>query len=66
MGDWRFVFEEPKRIQAVTATEVVEVAKRYLVPQHRTATWLVRGTAATARPAAGPFGRPVDQPWDPY
>jgi len=66
MGDWRFVFEEPKRIQAVTATEVVEVARRYLVPQHRTATWLVRGTGATARPAAGPFGRPVDQPWDPY
>lgn len=64
MGDWRFVFEEPRRIQAVTAEEVVEAAKRYLVPQHRTAAWLVRGTAATPRPAAG-LPR-VDQPWDPY
>ena len=63
MGDWRFAFEEPKHIQAVTAAEVVEAAKRYLVPQHRTVSWLVRGTAALPRPAAG---RPtVDQPWDP-
>jgi len=64
MGDWRFVFEEPKRIQAVTAREVVEAAKRYLVPQQRTAAWLVRGTAVLPRPAAG-LPR-VDQPWDPY
>jgi predicted Zn-dependent peptidase len=66
MGDWRFVFEEAKRIQAVTAEEVVEAAKRYLVPQHRTSARLVRGKAATPRPTAGPLGRPVDQPWDPY
>jgi predicted Zn-dependent peptidase len=64
MGDWRFVFEEPKRIRAVTAGEAVEAAKRYLIPQQRTAAWLVRGTAAPPRPAAG-LPR-VDQPWDPY
>jgi predicted Zn-dependent peptidase len=64
MGDWRFVFEEPKRIQAVVAGEVVEAAKRYLIPQQRTAAWLVRGTAAPPRPATG-LPR-VDQPWDPY
>lgn len=60
MGDWRFAFEEPKRIQAVTAGEVVEVAKRYLVPQQRTVAWLVRGAAALPRPPA----RPVAQPWE--
>ncbi len=60
MGDWRFAFEEPKRIQAVTAGEVVEVAKRYFIPQQRTVAWLVRGTAALPRLPA----RPVDQPWE--
>jgi predicted Zn-dependent peptidase len=60
MGDWRFVFEEPKRIQAVTAGEVVEAAKRYLIPQQRTVAWLVRGGATLPRPPA----RPVDQPWE--
>jgi predicted Zn-dependent peptidase len=64
MGDWRFVFEEPKRIQAVMAGEVMEAAKRYLIPQQRTVAWLVRGTAAPPRPATGPPR--VDQPWDPY
>ena len=64
MGDWRFAFEEPKRIQAVTAGEVVEVAKRYLVPQQRTVAWLVRGAAALPRPASGRPARPVDQPWE--
>ncbi|MBI4572543.1 MAG: insulinase family protein, partial [candidate division NC10 bacterium] len=52
-GDWRFAFEERKRIQAVTADEVMAAAQRYLIPRQRTVAWLVRGTAPSARPSAG-------------
>ena len=62
-GDWRFAFEERKKIQAVTAEEVVAVAKRYLLPRQRTAAWLIRGSAAGSRPPATP-GRTVLQPWE--
>lgn len=61
-GDWRFLFEERERIQAVTAEEVVAAAKRYLVPQQRTVAWLLRGSA----PSSGPPVRPgaALQPWE--
>jgi len=62
-GDWRFAFEERKRIQAVTAEEVVDAAKRYLVTRQRTVAWLIRDGTPAQRP---PVGRPGSglQPWD--
>jgi predicted Zn-dependent peptidase len=63
IGDWRFVFEERKKIQAVTAEEVAAVAKRYLVPRQRTVAWLVRGAAPMPRPAPARPGT-VLQPWE--
>jgi len=63
MGDWRYAFEERKRIQAVAADEVIGVAQRYLISRQRTVAWLVRGTAAPARPGAGRPGTGL-QPWE--
>ena len=63
MGDWRYAFEERKRIQAVAADEVIAVAQRYLISRQRTVAWLVRGTAAPARPRAGRPGTGL-QPWE--
>jgi predicted Zn-dependent peptidase len=63
MGDWRFVFEERKRIQAVPAEEVAAVAKRYLVSRQRTVAWLVRASSAPPRPAPARPGAPL-QPWE--
>ncbi|MBI2561400.1 MAG: insulinase family protein [candidate division NC10 bacterium] len=62
-GDWRFAFEERKKIQAVTAEEVVAVARRYLLPRQLTAAWLVRGTAPPSAPPARRPGTPL-QPWE--
>ncbi len=62
-GDWRFAFEERERIQAVTADEVLVVAKRYLLPRQRTVAWLVRGTSVAPRPQPGRTGRTL-QPWE--
>jgi predicted Zn-dependent peptidase len=62
-GDWGFVFEERERNQVVTAEDVLAVAKRYLLPQQRTVTWLVRGgEVMPSRPA----GRPgtAAPPWE--
>ena len=62
-GDWAFVFEERERNQAVTAEDVLAVAKRYLLPQQRTVAWLVRGGGVVpSRPA----GRPgtAAPPWE--
>ncbi len=53
MGDWRYAFEERRRIQAVTADAVMAVAQRFLVPRQRTVAWLERGTAAPAHPSPG-------------
>jgi predicted Zn-dependent peptidase len=62
-GDWRSAFEERRKIQAVTAEEVVAVAKRYFVPSQRTVASLVRGKAPESRPPAG-RGRTILQPWE--
>jgi predicted Zn-dependent peptidase len=63
VGDWRFAFEQRRKIQAVTAEEVAAAAGRYLVPRQRTAAWLVRAEAPASR---SPVGRPGSglQPWD--
>jgi predicted Zn-dependent peptidase len=62
-GDWRFAFEERKKIQAVTAEQVVAAAKRYFISRDRTVAWLVRGIAPSSGP---PVQRPSAalQPWD--
>ena len=62
-GDWRFAFEERKKIQAVTAEEVVAAARRYLLPRQRTVAWLVRGQAPVSRPPIT-RDRAVLQPWE--
>jgi zinc protease len=63
IGDWRFAFEERKKIQAVTAEEVVAAARRYLLPRQRTVAWLVRGQAPASRPPIT-RDRAVLQPWE--
>ncbi len=62
-GDWRFVFEQRKRIQSVTAEEVTTVAARYLVPRQRTVAWLVRGAAVSVRSPGVRPGLGL-QPWE--
>lgn len=62
-GDWRFAFEKRKKIQAVTADEVVAAARRYLAPRRRTVAWLVRGEAPASPPPARRPGSAL-QPWD--
>jgi predicted Zn-dependent peptidase len=64
-GDWRTLFSDQARLQAVTADEVRAAARRYLVSQRRTVASLVRGTGPSA-PATTPR-RPLatHQPWDP-
>jgi predicted Zn-dependent peptidase len=49
-GDWRYAFEERRRIQAVTPDEVRAVASRYLTPPQRTVVTLVRAAGAAPRP----------------
>ncbi len=63
IGDWRFVFDERRRIQAVTAQEVTDVAARYLIPRQRTVAWLVRGTEAPVRSPVRRSGT-ASQPWE--
>jgi predicted Zn-dependent peptidase len=62
-GDWRYAFEERKRIQVVTADEVRSAATRYLTPQQRTVVSLVRGSGA-APPARAPRPDPAARPWE--
>lgn len=59
-GDWRFAFEERKKIQAVTTEEVLGAARRYLVPRQRTVAWLLRGEAPASRPPADRGLQPGD------
>lgn len=63
-GDWNFPFAMRRRIQAVTADEVLAVAKRYLVRRDRTVAWLVpSGESAPARPrGAGDFAPTRENP----
>jgi predicted Zn-dependent peptidase len=58
LGDWRLSLEEPRRVQAVTAEDVIAVAKKYLVRQQRTVASLVRGGAKPAPPPPGRASAP--------
>lgn len=42
-GDWRRTLEDPARIRAVGAEDVLAAARTYLTPRQRTVAWLVRG-----------------------
>ncbi|MDA0802263.1 MAG: pitrilysin family protein [Planctomycetota bacterium] len=50
LGDWRYINEEPKRLQAVTAEDIQRVAKEYFTPENRSVA-IYRRKAGTA-PAA--------------
>ncbi|MBI4537515.1 MAG: insulinase family protein [candidate division NC10 bacterium] len=63
LGDWRLALEELRRIQAVTAEDVLAVAKKYLTPQHRTVASLVRGGKRPASASPGQAG-PARQVWE--
>ena len=45
-GDWRGLLRAPVRVRAVTAADVMRVARRYLVPSNQTVGWLERPAAA--------------------
>ena len=62
-GDWRYAFEERKKIQAVTAEEVRAAAARYLIPERRTVVSLVRGAGAPPPTRAGRQD-PAARPWE--
>lgn len=59
---WLAAWEDRDRLRAVTADMLVDAAKRYLLPRHRTVAQLVRGGLP---PASLPSGaRPARQPWE--
>ncbi len=64
-GDWRTLLSDQERLRAVTAEEVRDVARRYLISRRRTVASLIRGDSPA--PAATTPGRPLgtQQPWDP-
>ncbi len=62
--DWRSLFSDQQKLTAVTAEDIRDVARRYLVPGRRTVASLVRGSGT---PPIGPeTRRPLGarQPWD--
>jgi predicted Zn-dependent peptidase len=63
-GDWRTLFSDRERLQAVTAEEVREAAQRYLVPRRRTVATLIRGSGTAATAAGAPRPLATHQPWD--
>lgn len=42
LGDWRAIEEQIKQIKAITAEDVMRVAKTYFTKQNRTVAWLVK------------------------
>jgi predicted Zn-dependent peptidase len=62
--NWRSLFSDQEKLAAVTAEDVRDVARRYLIPGRRTVASLVRG-GGTVAGGSGPR-RPLGthQPWD--
>ncbi len=52
-GDWRFLLRERDAIKAVTADDVVRVANKYLVPEHRTVGFLESSERPSGEPREG-------------
>ncbi|OGB95835.1 MAG: hypothetical protein A2Z31_07600 [candidate division NC10 bacterium RBG_16_65_8] len=63
-GDWRTLFSDQEKLNAVTAEDVRNVAQRYLLPRRRTVASLIRGAGPLPLPIGA--GRPLatHQPWD--
>ncbi|MFQ5892775.1 MAG: hypothetical protein ACE5H5_00525, partial [Nitrospinota bacterium] len=40
-GDWRYIEQERERLKAVTADDVLRVARTYLIPENRTVALLL-------------------------
>ncbi len=60
-GDWRSVLTDREKLKAVTAEQVQEAARRYLVSARRTIASLVRSEGAVKPAAPRPATR---QPWE--
>ena len=52
-GDWRYLLEARRLAKAVTAADVLRLARQYLTPANRTVASLVPSGEAAPRPAAG-------------
>jgi predicted Zn-dependent peptidase len=63
-GDWRTLFSDQEKLEAVTAEDVRDAARRYLLPRRRTVATLVRGSEPAPTPANAPRPLAAHQPWD--
>ena len=57
-GDWRYLLEARRLAKAVTAADVLRLARQYLTPANRAVATLVPSGEAAPRPAAGAGGSP--------
>ena len=62
--DWRSVFWDQEKLAAVTAENVRDVARRYLVAGRRTVASLVRGSGTVEAGAGTRLPLGARQPWD--
>ena len=51
MGDWHYINESPAAIDAVTAEDIMRVAKKYFTSPHRNTMWYVRKAGTEEDPA---------------
>ena len=63
--NWRSLFSDQEKLTAVTAEEVRDVARRYLIPGRRTVASLIRGSGTIVRGAGSSRSLGAHQPWDP-
>jgi len=63
--NWRSLFSDQEKLTAVTAEEVRDVARRYLIPGRRTVASLIRGSGTIVRGAGSRRSLGAHQPWDP-
>lgn len=50
MGDWKYINQEPKRLQAVTAEDIQRVAQKYFKPENRSVAIFRRKAGTAAAP----------------
>ncbi len=51
MGDWNYINDSSAAVQAVTAEDVMRVAKKYFTPEGRNTLWYVRKEGTVEDPA---------------